>query len=300
MRRALGVAIFVGSAAFLVAAFVRTYHKVDFDLDVGLSIAAVALIACAIAASALVWRILVVGSGVDLPASESVRIVALSQLGKYIPGGIWQPLGQVGLARRAGVGVALASVTAAIFMVLTAAGALVAGPVLLALSHAAGAFVWLLALAPASMVVVHPAVIRRCLKLAARAARRPVPDIADVSPALVARAFAAILPVWLLYGTSVWLGARAIGLADAGDWTLISGAFAIAWVIGFLALPVPGGLGIREAILLLILGAKFPSSDAIAIAVTSRMFFIAAEGALAGLSALIPHRPVPSPASGPA
>lgn len=53
---------------------------------------------------------------------------------------------------------------------------------------------------------------------------------------------------FICVGTSFWLIARTF---DVGvSFPLVLSAFALAWVAGFLVFPIPGGLGIREGVLL--------------------------------------------------
>jgi uncharacterized membrane protein YbhN (UPF0104 family) len=55
------------------------------------------------------------------------------------------------------------------------------------------------------------------------------------------------------------------------------GIFAGAWVIGFLSFLAPGGLGVREGILVYLLGFYLPSHVAIVVTLLSRLWVTAAE-----------------------
>src|SRR5206468_8528139 len=58
---------------------------------------------------------------------------------------------------------------------------------------------------------------------------------------------------WTLTGTSFWLTARALVAAPVSDIPVYVGAFAAAWLVGVLAIFAPGGLGVREALLVALL-----------------------------------------------
>jgi uncharacterized membrane protein YbhN (UPF0104 family) len=73
-------------------------------------------------------------------------------------------------------------------------------------------------------------------------------------------------------------------------WLVVS-AFAIAWLVGFLLVPLPSGLGAREAVLVAILHGTFPSSVLVAASVYQRVVLIAIEGLLALIAS---HRVRPS------
>jgi hypothetical protein len=56
-----------------------------------------------------------------------------------------------------------------------------------------------------------------------------------------------------------------------------AGIFAGAWVLGFLSFLAPGGLGVREGILVYLLGFHLPSHVAIVVTLLSRLWVTAAE-----------------------
>jgi uncharacterized membrane protein YbhN (UPF0104 family) len=57
------------------------------------------------------------------------------------------------------------------------------------------------------------------------------------------------------------------------DWFVIAGSFAAAYIVGLLALFVPGGLGVREGILALFLAGLVGSGVAVAISFGQRLWF---------------------------
>jgi uncharacterized membrane protein YbhN (UPF0104 family) len=122
-----------------------------------------------------------------------------------------------------------------------------------------------------------------------------IPRTRNESPELVPDQ-RAILAAWA--GALVTLGAMALAyvvmLGSFGpvhDPVLVVSAFVAAWTLGFVAAPIPAGLGIREAVLAGILHDTFPSSVIVAASVYHRLVAVATEGILAAISA---HRVRPS------
>jgi uncharacterized membrane protein YbhN (UPF0104 family) len=76
--------------------------------------------------------------------------------------------------------------------------------------------------------------------------------------------------VWLLVGASFWLTARAFVAVPANDVPRYFGAFATAWLVGLVAIYAPGGVGVREAVLVGLLRGKIGSADALVVAAASR------------------------------
>jgi glycosyltransferase 2 family protein len=194
------------------------------------------------------------------PPGATYRAYYVSHLGKYVPGKAWAILMRATLLP--GVRPGIAAVTAAYETLTTmAAGALIAAaviPWLLAGQESLGAqAIGLLAVAGLPLLPgVFNFVIAR--------ATRPFVDPADPLPRIAWTA----LPEGLFFCGVGWafLGLSALALVQAiiPDAPAATPGFAVrclafnalSYVAGFLALPAPGGLGVREAIFQQLLAAE--------------------------------------------
>jgi uncharacterized membrane protein YbhN (UPF0104 family) len=96
------------------------------------------------------------------------------------------------------------------------------------------------------------------------------------------------LPSWLLIGLASVTIAAAFG--NSGTAVNLISATVISWVIGFLALPVPGGIGVRESAFIA-LATSLPGGVAAAVAVVARLVFVAVDATgAAATTALIGRR----------
>lgn len=87
---------------------------------------------------------------------------------------------------------------------------------------------------------------------------------------------------WLWLGWStLWL-VRNLGSVDV-SLGYITGAYAISWVIGFLAVFVPSGLGVREAVMIALLSPVL-GPTAITLSIATRLIFTAGEALNFGFS----------------
>jgi len=80
------------------------------------------------------------------------------------------------------------------------------------------------------------------------------------------------------------LGSR-LGASGLRDATTVVGAFALAWVVGFLVVIAPAGAGPREAALVLALAPVMDAPDALVLALVSRVLMMAGDGLVAAVSA---------------
>ena len=92
---------------------------------------------------------------------------------------------------------------------------------------------------------------------------------------------------FLLAGAALDLLARGVFGEATSQFALLSGIFAIAWVAGFITPGAPGGLGVREAILVTVLTPLYGGGTAVALTIVLRICTFAADGLgfLAGLAA---------------
>ena len=236
----------------------------------------------------LVWRVALRILGADLGAASSLRAYFVGQLGKYVPGGVWAIMGRGEWARSEGVPgpVAYGSVVLSIgstylAAILLAVGLLPwAGPVAAAADRR---FLAVLGLLPLGLALAHPRAIEAILRVLRRITHRQMVVIApswSQSLGLVVR----LLPSWLLLGaTSV---AISLGLGYQGSYLDIIFASTVSWIIGFLALPVPGGVGVRESVFVA-LTPGLPAGIAATVAVIARLVFIVVDTTAAGATTLI-------------
>lgn len=236
-------------------------------------------------ASALSWRAILTGLGSPLPVAVAGRVFLLGQLGKYLPGSLWPVLAQAELGRDHGVPRARSAVAAVGVLVVGLVVGTVLGVGCLALS-ATGAIreYWYVGLVPvAGLVVLAPPVLRRLLGLAFRLTRRPATDTTVSGGALLVAALWSLVQ-WLCFGLQAWLLARGLGGGHDRLLLLAVGAYALAWVVGFLIIFVPAGAGAREAALVLVLGPALGRGDALALALVSRVLMVVGDLVVVGLA----------------
>lgn len=228
-------------------------------------VVAIAGAAAAMTAIAVGWQRVLDALGARVAAVDAIVWYFVGEIGKYLPGTVWPVLGRSELARRGGVARAVAYQSTVLSLLLLYLAAAIVGGALVGL----GAAVVLLV----GIVVLHPAVSRRLLAIARRVTRRDL-DVVVPSLGASARLTALYLPVWLLVGTATWAVARA--LDPSASWSHIVPAATASWLVGFLAVPVPGGVGVREAAFVAFASDLAPGV-APATAVIARLVFVAVD-----------------------
>ena len=224
---------------------------------------ALALIGSGLWLSSVAWlRLLGVPPGV---ASHRADFFA-AQLGKYLPGGVWQPLGQVGLAGERGI-----SRTKSSGAVVAHAALQVSVGMALAFPFAFRDDLHSLLRLAAGLSVLAPVAVYPALR-----SFRRWPRFADSVEVLGSASRTAVTSALLL--SNILLQGLAFSLlasVDPADIAITATAFSVSWTIGFLAIPFPAGLGVREALLVALAPAQ--AGTVVAASVVGRIVTIASE-----------------------
>jgi uncharacterized membrane protein YbhN (UPF0104 family) len=264
--------LLLGGLVFVLLRLRSIWHDSHIDLShvgwVSLG-GAVALAACAIAASAFIWLAILRSLGVSTRA-RWVGVFFQAQLGKYIPGSLWQYAGRTALARAHQIPVRAVAVSLTVEVV----GSMFAAAVLSLL-----VFGWWGALAVPVVLLAGVVALRLQRGPHGRGAVRAALRVTPLY-------FAA----WPLTGISFWLVGRALVAAPFRDLALYVGAFAAAWTVGVIAVYAPGGLGVREAVLVALLRGRIGSADALVLAAASRAVLAFVDVVLAGYGVLLLRR----------
>ena len=252
---------------------------------------ATALAVLALGFNTLSWRTVMSSVGLDAPLREASGVFLVSQAGKYVPGAVWPVVAQAEFAREHGVTRARATVGSLVAMAVGVVMAGVVGAVALA-AFSSGSVLrywWAILLALALAVTLVPAVLSRLLKLALRVLRRDgeIPHIGGKALA-VSAVWSALN--WAAIGAQAWVLLRALGGSEA-TYGLATGAFALAWLVGFLAVFAPAGGVVREGALVLLLGSVVTQPQAFAFALVSRFAMTLADAIGLGLGGFARRSP---------
>lgn len=310
-RRRLALAAQVALAAgvlwFAGNAVVRQWDAVrQAALDVHPRWTAVALSgAVVIATYALLialWRATLTLWGERLAFRAAAHVWFVSNLGRYVPGKVWQ-IGAMGvMAQRRGVAPAAAIGSA---LLLTLVNVLAGFAVVFATGaqvlEAAGVGSSAVKLGPVVtagllvLLLVTPVILPPLARLFELGAGRSV-GLPAVPARAVWLATAGNIAAWLLYGAAFTLFAAGVLGRVAGNWVSYTAVYTGSYLVGYLVLFAPGGIVFREAAMvagLTSLGLA-TTPEAALLAVASRLWLTVLEIAPGALFlAFAAARPAP-------
>ena len=209
--------------------------------------------------------------GPPVAAPDAVRIFMIANLGRYVPGKVWQIAGLAALGRSRGV----PATTGAAAAVLGQGIALVAAGGIGAIAFLSGpeqyrpaGIVGLAAVGALIVVCAVPGLYRRLATAWLRLARTEAPETLSGSQPLVW--LAAYGVNWVIYATAFWVLCLSLGV-DAAP-VAIASAFAAAYVLGYAMIFAPAGLGPREGFLIAFLSPHFGVATSGVVAVVARIW----------------------------
>jgi uncharacterized membrane protein YbhN (UPF0104 family) len=216
----------------------------------------------------------------------ALTLLMVSQFAKYVPGSIAHHIARVALGRRHGLstpGVVVtigletswaltAGVAVAISSLVMAGPALVAGTALPSI--------------PKILTIAAAALLLPSVGIWLMGERRPAFVNRWLGPNQIAHpGLGTMATCLLLYGgnfvISGWildLLARQLFGAVVSHLLLAVGVYAVAWVVGLVTLVAPGGIGVREAILLAGLTPAYGAGTALGVAVAFRIVSTLGDG----------------------
>ncbi|MFC5652265.1 lysylphosphatidylglycerol synthase domain-containing protein [Paenibacillus solisilvae] len=242
---------------------------------------------------AFIWTAILNDSSRQLSFRDGLLVYINSQFAKYIPGGFWNYAGRVVLASRKGVPFDIQMSTIVYENVLLVLAASMYALILLAdLGEIPLYSLALLALLLTLLYLFFnpvSAAVNRCLQLlmrrlgthrfterfAARFAESLDRPLFTLQRNRFFLYFGYFMVSHFIMGISFWLLLKSFHIQHVGIF-YAAGTFASAWLLGLLS-PLPGGLGVREGLLVYLLSFQTDTAAALHLSVIARIWNMAGE-----------------------
>ena len=204
----------------------------------------------------LFWHRVLRVLGQEARLGETLRAYFIGHLGKYVPGKAMVVVLRAGLIRshRVDTGIAAVSVFFETLTMMAVGACIAAGIIAAQLGHKQFLFYGAVGLMLVAGLPTLPPIFRRLVRLAGVGKSDPTTGekLEKLGYGTLAVGWGAMCVVWVMLGLSLWATFRAIGIDDLGPVEYLShytAAVSLSMVAGFLSL-IPGGLGVRDGILI--------------------------------------------------
>jgi hypothetical protein len=220
------------------------------------------------------WGIELAGTSSTWRTGTSIWLT--TQIARYLPGGVWDIAGRLVMGYQQGLSVRGMSASVALEMalqVLSASLFLLLVPLLRGTAAATTYLPLVVVVALGSLILVMPPVFSRIVNLGLRLMRRAPLEFRmtyrDTLMLLGARGLA-----HLLLGLGFVLFAHGVAAITWDQVPSLVAAYVGAWLVGYLAVFVPMGIGVREGVLVLLLQGMFPFGVISGIALAYRAWLL--------------------------
>lgn len=255
--RAAQVIFLVAAFALVGIALVRQWDTLGPALrggraDVGGIGLATLLVAASYVVLIYTWRQTLQQLGEQLRIADAARIWFISNLGRYLPGKIWQIAAMAAMATDAGVSPIAATLASLVVNAASVAAGfaivgLAAPDLLAARAGLSPAFAVTLTVTGIAILVAAPFLLTPAIRALGKG--RKLSGVAALSPRMIALALGGTALAWVTYGVAFWFFARAVSDWPAGATLGALAVYTLSYLAGYLALIAPGGVVVREVVL---------------------------------------------------
>jgi len=231
-----------------------------------------------------IWKEILKKSGYDLSFKKMFKVWFVSNLGRYIPGKVWQFLGFIYLLEKEGVPKSRSFFISILAQSLSVLSGLFISVLFLRYDFYERIFArsfWLsflffFFLLWVLVIIFYPKLLDWILNLVLRILKRESVSL-NLKTKSILFYFSSYFVCWLLFGFAFWMLVMGIIPVSFTSYFNLTGVFAGAFVLGFLAFFAPGGIGVREGIMVVFLSLYFPLPVATLISLLSRVWITLAE-----------------------
>ncbi len=251
--------------------------------------------------TAIAWSVIFDSLGQPISVLRSFAVVFVSAIGRYIPGKIWMVLGQISVAAKWNYKSSTVLTAGAVHIFC---GALGASLVFIATTIAMGQMSWMTGLVALFFafglltLLAAPSFLEKWInKIRSKKGGEPI--CLRVSPAAVFKVTGIMTAVWVINCVAFALLVASLTSVGPDAWLDLAYAFNLAYWAGFAILILPGGIGVREGVLTLLLTGPLGPAGAGIVALCQRLWLLLAELIAFGVATIIYKRDHKPPLSEP-
>jgi glycosyltransferase 2 family protein len=226
----------------------------------------------------IIWKSIIKKLGYKISIKEAIKIRAISEIGRYAPGKVWHFLGRTYFSNKLGIPktTTLTSLAIETLSMIASAGAifLLFSPNIIEIN-----------ILPILLLLLVGLIILRSKKFSDIVNNFLIKKGKIKNKIKLNIPLKTLIPIlfsygvsWIIIGGSLLLTIKSLfPEIDYSTILSISGIFAISWVIGYISFLTPGGIGIREGTMTILLSSYMPQSIAIIVPILFRIITIISE-----------------------
>ena len=278
-------------AFFFGKALVDNWKNIDdstFHFN-WLALPGVVLLVLAVVMSGLLWGRLLSGlAGRNISYGDAVRIHSASWLLKYIPGQVGSLINKLTWAKSQGVSQKSTATSFVYENVLTTLASLVISLPLISVMNdsvleSSSLFLPVLIIIPIAIFIYQPVFYKLLNFVFKKLGKKPFRESDFLSTGQLLKYLALYLVPRVLNAVGFVFIASSLLPIEPSMYMVLGATYVFASIVGLLAVFVPGGIGVREAVIVLFVGLYFPVEQAIVLAIIARLYATIADVGVFGV-----------------
>lgn len=280
----ISISVIVIILAVITKVFIDNWHKIPFEelaFNYSLFITAFLLSILISLFAALLWRYTLIILGDKIGWKDAWRITVYSQIVRYIPGKVWQYMGKIYWGKKIGLSNKKIILSTLIETISLLSGSFIASLYCLRLyiskGYVSSGYIILVLLAiTITVLMLNPRIIEKVIN---RFGKKWIANPISLNFSYLKILFLVFLYflLWMLLGFQLHLLVNSFYDISFSHWIYLASFNALSWLIGFLSIITPSGLGVKEGIFILGFKAIVPVSFAIIVAILIRLYTIVAD-----------------------
>jgi uncharacterized membrane protein YbhN (UPF0104 family) len=232
----------------------------------------------------MIWQRMLHHTGSSVSYLKLFKVWFYANLGKYLPGKVWQFLGMIYMLEKEGVPKTSSFSTGVLAQSFSVIAGLFISVIFLGtdlyhrfFSKKPGLMIAFMALSLGVLILLcYPRILEKIINLGLKIVKKEKIAL-DISGKDVIIYLLSYSVSWLLFGLAFLTFIKSMAHANFNMYPTLTGAYAFSLNIGFLAIFTPGGIGVREGVLVFLLSSLFPLPVSTLISLLSRLWMTAGE-----------------------
>lgn len=272
--------LIVISILFMLVLLLDQWHEIEsleFKIRYHFLILSFLLLIPVFFLDAFGWYLILRAIGHKPPLLPSVRVWMVSSITRYLPGGIWAYASRATMSRELGIDLKTALISLYIETILLIASSFIIGlPALLSVSNLSGK-IWVPVIAIFILgLLLHPRIFS-VFKFLPGDLGQKLGSLTLLSHQHTFALYLYYIFFWILFCLVFLFFVLAIYPLSSDNWIIAGSSIAFGFLLGFIIIFVPGGIGIRESAIYFLLLPIIPSLPCLIISIGSRIWVITAE-----------------------
>jgi len=227
-------------------------------------------------------------TGTKLGYFQIYRAFNIANIGRYLPGKVWSIIGLVYFTSEYGISKKQASLSILAMEVSSKVSAILLGLCYFLFSSSFENYMpIMLVFLICCLIIIHPRLLDKVINYGLRLIKKDEIKI-DFGYSNIFKYLTGYLVVWLIHSLAFYVFVNSLTSLESINIIQFFTILPLCWVVGYIMIFAPGGIGVREGMLVIILGEFLPAEIALVIAVFQRIWFLIVEGINVVISFAIP------------